>query len=330
MVKELSKHLKKMRTNLMNGDHLHVRYMAHIVNLVVQDDLKESSMSIECARHAVRYVRQSPARLKRFQESCGDKQLSCEKSLCLDISTRWNFTYLMLIRVVEFENAFTNYDSSEIGSRHYLRNSYIEVEVPAGELLSSDWVHVKRTTKYLEISYLLTLKISVSLNITPNIYFLEICAVYVYLNQLIASENTDLSNVAKKMKEKFDKYWGDPTKMNEIIFILCVLDPRYKLDSVGYVLVKMFEKNQGLSLKATVKEYMILLFNEYVKSSSKGLGVPVSSPCSLLQTSTSVIFGSQLSTQGTGPLDSLMQDLKKYKAVNGGVDARTELDKYLG
>ncbi|KAM3281126.1 zinc finger BED domain-containing protein DAYSLEEPER-like [Capsicum chacoense] len=134
----------------------------------------------------------------------------------------------------------------------------------------------------------------------------------------------------RKMKEKFDKYWGDPIKINKIIFVSCVLDPRYKLDSVGYALVKMFGENQGLSLKAAVKEYMILLFNEYVKSSSKGLEVAVSSPCSLLEMSTLVISGSQLSNQGTGPLDSLMQDLKQYKVVNGGVDARTELDKYFG
>ncbi|KAM3235005.1 zinc finger BED domain-containing protein DAYSLEEPER-like [Capsicum annuum] len=236
----------------------------------------------------------------------------------------------MLSRAFEFDNAFTNYASREIGLRYYLENSYIEVGGTAGELLSSDWVHVRKITKFREIFYLLTLKISRSLYVTSNIHFLKICAIVFYLNQLIASKDTNLSNMARKMKEKFDKYWGDPIKINKIIFFSCVLDPRYKLDSVGYALVKMFRENQGLSLKAAVKEYMILLFNEYVKSSSKGLGVAVSSPCSLLETSTLVISGSQLSTQATGPLDSLMQDLKQYKVVNGGVDARTELDKYFG
>ncbi|KAM3381947.1 hypothetical protein P3S68_007520 [Capsicum galapagoense] len=91
-VKELSKHLTKMGANLMNGDHLHVRCMTYIMNLVVQDSLKESSV--------------------------------------------WNSTYLMLSRVVEFENAFTNYASREIGLRHYLENSYIEVGENVGELLS--------------------------------------------------------------------------------------------------------------------------------------------------------------------------------------------------
>ncbi|KAG5605249.1 hypothetical protein H5410_026741 [Solanum commersonii] len=34
--------------------------------------------------------------------------------------------------------------------------------------------------------------------------------------------------------------------------------------------------------------------------------------------------------KGKGLLDSLMKDLKHYKAVSGGVDARIELDKYFG
>ncbi|XP_070048555.1 zinc finger BED domain-containing protein RICESLEEPER 2-like [Nicotiana tomentosiformis] len=218
-VKELSKKLTKMGTNLMNGNHLHVRCMAHIMNLVVQDGLKESSVSIERVRHAVRYVRQSPTRLKRFQEYFDDEQLNCKKILCLDVPTRWNSTYLMLRRAVEFKSAFSHYAPSEIGLRHYLEHSYIEVGIPTGELLSSDWENVKRITKFLEIFYLLTLKISGSCYFTSNIHFLEICAVAVYLKQLIANEDTVLSEMAKKMKEKFNKYWGDPGKMIKIIFI---------------------------------------------------------------------------------------------------------------
>ncbi|XP_070043240.1 zinc finger BED domain-containing protein RICESLEEPER 2-like [Nicotiana tomentosiformis] len=288
-IKELSKQLTKMGTNLMNGNHLHIRCMAHIMNLVVQDGLKESSVSIERVRHAVRYVRQSPARLKRFQECFDDEQLNCKKTLCLDVPTRWNSTYLMLHRAVEFESAFSHYASYEIGLRHYLEHSYIEVGIPTGEFLSSDWE-----------------------------------------NQLIANEDTILSEMAKKMKEKFNKYWGDPGKMNKIIFISCILDPRYKLESVGYALVKMFGEDPGTTIQAEVKKYMTLLFCEYVKSSSKGVVLASSSDCSSLDTSTSGLSGNQVSTQNIGLLESLMQDIKKYKSGSGGVDTKTELDKYFG
>ncbi|XP_075083479.1 zinc finger BED domain-containing protein RICESLEEPER 2-like [Nicotiana tabacum] len=251
----------------------------------VPDGLKESPVSIERVRHAVRYVRQSLARLKRFQEYFEDEQLNCKKPLCLDVPTRWNSTYLILRRTVEFESVFSHYASSEIGLRHYLDHSYIEVGIPT---------------------------------------------VVVYLKQLIANEDTVLSEMAKKMKEKFDKYWGDPGKMNKIIFISCILDPRYKLESVGYALVKMFSQDPRATIQAEVKKYMTSLFSEYVKSGSKDVVLASSSDCSSLDTSTFGLSGSQVSTQNTGLLESLIQDIKKYKNGSGGVDTRTELDKYFG
>lgn len=105
-VKELSKIFTKRGTNFMNGEHLHVRCMDHIINLIIQDGLKETSKSIERARQAVKYIRQSPERCKRFHECCEDVDINCKKSLCLDVSTRWNFTYLMLNRLLSMKICF--------------------------------------------------------------------------------------------------------------------------------------------------------------------------------------------------------------------------------
>ena len=66
------------------------------------------------------------------------------------------------------------------------------------------------------------------------------------------------------MKEKFDKYWGDTEKMNKMVFIPCVLDPRHKFITLGFALRKMFGE-KGAALEIGVRTYMESLFNEYTK-----------------------------------------------------------------
>ncbi|KAG5605246.1 hypothetical protein H5410_026738 [Solanum commersonii] len=46
--------------------------------------------------------------------------------------------YLMLSRAIVFEKTFSNYASREIGLRHHFENSFVKVEIIAGELVSSD------------------------------------------------------------------------------------------------------------------------------------------------------------------------------------------------
>uniref|UniRef100_A0A3Q7G818 HAT C-terminal dimerisation domain-containing protein n=1 Tax=Solanum lycopersicum TaxID=4081 RepID=A0A3Q7G818_SOLLC len=62
----------------------------------------------------------------------------------------------------------------------------------------------------------------------------------VYLNQLISNEDQVFAKMAENMKKKFDKYWGDAEKMNKMVFIPCILDPRHKFSTIGFALKKMF------------------------------------------------------------------------------------------
>ncbi|KAH0712018.1 hypothetical protein KY289_007977 [Solanum tuberosum] len=336
-VKELSKIFTKQGINFMNGEHLHVRCMAHILNLVVQDGLKVYAVSIELVRKVVKYIRLSPARCKRFQECCEDVDINCKKSLCLDVCTRWNSTYLMLNRAIEFENAFSSYAARDIGLLHYLQfvddeDGNDEDESAVGALLSDDWDNVRKIANFLQIFYDLTREVSGSHYITANSHFLKICEVSCYLKQLISSEDDNddlLRKIASNMREKFDKYWDTPKKMNKMIFISCVLDHRHKFVSVGFALQMMLGK-EGPILEEGVRDYMDLLFGEYVKSLSKDKGSQYSSSLSSssFENSSSLLSSSGSSVQSIGSLGTFIGDLMKHKAENT-TTVKTELQKYF-
>jgi hypothetical protein len=64
--------------------------------LVVSDALKDIHPSVSSVRNAVRFVRSSPHRPAKFKECIAFAGIECKKIVCLDVSTRWNSTYLML------------------------------------------------------------------------------------------------------------------------------------------------------------------------------------------------------------------------------------------
>ncbi|KAI9128679.1 hypothetical protein K1719_000162 [Acacia pycnantha] len=87
--------------------------------------------------------------------------------------------------------------------------------------------------------------------------------IYRFLNECTKSDLLELSNVASRMKEKYDKYWGDSMKINKLLYIATVLDPGYKLDWVQFALCKMHTRAVGEHLGVHIKEVLISLYNEY-------------------------------------------------------------------
>lgn len=94
-----------LKNKLMFGGKIfHVRCTAHIINLIVQDGLKEIQDIIDNVRRSVKYLNHT-ARLILFGEIRKQLQLPSKK-LILDCPTRWNSTYLMLAAALEFKDVF--------------------------------------------------------------------------------------------------------------------------------------------------------------------------------------------------------------------------------
>jgi len=91
----------------------------------------------------------------------------------------------------------------------------------------------------------------------------------------------------------------------------------------------MFGK-EGPILEKGVRDYMKLLFGEYVKSISKDKGSQQSSSLSSssFENSSSLLSSACSSVQSIGSLGTFMGDLMKHKAENT-TTVKTELQKYL-
>lgn len=95
---------------IFGGKYLHLCCIAHIINLIVVDGLKSLKTAISRITNAVRYVRRSPSGLKKLKDCIAIEKIESKSSVCLDVRTRWNSTYLMLDSAVKFESAFNRLD----------------------------------------------------------------------------------------------------------------------------------------------------------------------------------------------------------------------------
>ncbi|XP_017635556.1 zinc finger BED domain-containing protein RICESLEEPER 2-like [Gossypium arboreum] len=284
--------------------------MAHIVNLIVFEGLKEMNKSVEHVRGAVRYVRQSPARLQKLKECVVVEKIECKQMLCLDVCTRWNSTYLMLDTDQNFERAFERFEEQDTNFR-------VELERRKGWPSMDDWTNVRDLRDFLEHFYEVTLRISDTSYVTSNNFFDELSEIDILLRDAQLNSNVDFNVMAIKMKEKCDKYWGDIDKMNLLMFVSCVLDPRQKLKYLEFALSEMSSSEKASEMMQKLKESLYELFDEYNPS--------LHSTCSQSSVSTHVSLG-----EPQQKMKRRMQALYKKRELEiCGEDKTFELDKYL-
>ncbi|XP_050222128.1 zinc finger BED domain-containing protein RICESLEEPER 2-like [Mercurialis annua] len=283
--------IKKMLTwgsTHVRCKYAHMRCIAHILNLVVSDGLKESGSSFQKVRGAVRYIKNSPLGLSKFKECKKSLDFECKRSLCLDVPTRWNSTYLMLDTACLYQPVFEEYEDVEASFRIDLGD-----EVPD----KHDWDKVRQLCVLLQCFYKMTLRISGSLYVTSNNHLNEISDLSTILQDWTKSSDYCLRSMATKMK--FDKYWGDPNVMNKLIFFANILDPRDRIVYLGYTLNQLYGCHAGKFLYTCVMEDLAELFNDY-----------------------EVIYKKEVATTATGGSGQLAEPVAQSSQVNSVLKER--------
>ncbi|GKV11856.1 hypothetical protein SLEP1_g23075 [Rubroshorea leprosula] len=226
--------------NASANDVLVSTHCKHIANLVIHDGMKLYNNSVESVRACCKWVRQSTLRVKTFKDAVAFEEIDFKKNVCLDVPHRWNSSYDMLQRAEKYEQAFARLARQEKTFRDEL-NAPSAPGIPDFE----DWENIRRLTRFLEHFYLFTLKVSGSWYCTINLLLHELCEINTLINKWESSKEDDLAAVAWNMKEKFAKYWGDPTKMNKNIFFAVVLDPSQKMGYLNCLLGDLYSEPEG-------------------------------------------------------------------------------------
>ncbi|XP_050238171.1 zinc finger BED domain-containing protein RICESLEEPER 2-like [Mercurialis annua] len=126
--------------------------------------------------------------------------------------------------------------------------------------------NVKKFATCLSYFYVTTLRISGSLLVTSNMHFQEIVDLSIMLDEMLVSDDQQIILMGSQMREKFNKYWGDPQKMNNLIFFAHVFDPTSKIKHLLYTLKALFGPEKGIKLFDTVNDKLTILFVEYEKA----------------------------------------------------------------
>lgn len=145
---------------LCDGEYMHVRCCAHILNLIVKKGLVLANKLLENIRESVRYVKASPQRKEAFALCVERVGIKSGAGLSLDVPTRWNSTYEMLVRALKFRKAFS---SMELYDTNY--NS-----LPTED----EWNRGEMICEFLKPFSVITTLFSGSKYPTSNVYFTQV------------------------------------------------------------------------------------------------------------------------------------------------------------
>ncbi|KAL4285326.1 hypothetical protein GQ457_16G008580 [Hibiscus cannabinus] len=232
----------------LDGNLLHVRCSAHILNLIVKDGLEIIKSFIDNVCDSVTFWIATPKRIEKFQETACQLNIHVTTKIALDCSTRWNSTYHMLNVVLSYKEVF----------KRLKKRDNLFLSCPSDE----EWETAQIICDKLKIFYDATEFFSRTDYPTINIFLPKICDIRVSLRQWAASSFSYVRDMTARMVHKFDKYWTD---VNLILSIATIFDPRYKFKVLQYYLPLLHGEIKAKVEMERIKTACYQLVVEYSK-----------------------------------------------------------------
>ncbi|CAA0829325.1 Unknown protein, partial [Striga hermonthica] len=272
-----------------------------VVNDIISD-LKDNG-TLSKIKSLVLAMKGSPLQWEELMKCATEAGLDTKRGIQIDVSTRWNSTYLMLRDALYYKDAFIRLKSSD-------RRKYAKIS-PS----SAEWDNALTIYGCLNKFYDLTEILSGTSYLTANLFYRGFCDIKVLLDEWRYDENFTIREMTISMKSKFDKYWD---QSNIALAVACFLDPTYKKRLIEYYMKKFYGGYYQAELDEFVGEVK-KLYNFYVN----------------------IVASSKKTREGAAPrpsntTDMLMEnidhDLEEflYEASEPGMVESNELDVYIG
>ncbi|CAN1753620.1 Putative AC transposase [Linum perenne] len=99
--------------------------------------------------------------------------------------------------------------------------------------------------KYLKFFYELTVRVSGTSYVTTHLFCKEFCDVFDEIAEMEESYDSEVREMAFRIKLKVAKYWLEDddvpnAKLNRLLYIAVILDPRQKFEYVEFILSRIY------------------------------------------------------------------------------------------